>query len=124
MILHSKIAGISFEGRQSLIQSLSVGVELFLQRQPDNFYDKNAIKILTKEGEHLGFINRELAEGMAYAMDNGNKYRVQITDITGSADKNFGVNIEIEKVDFTEYGNCCPGCGRAECNGCMGEIIK
>lgn len=123
MILHSKIAGISFEGRQALIQGLKAGVGLILQRQPDNAFDKNAIKILTKEGEHLGFINRQLAAELAPAMDKGNKYGAFITEITGSQDKNFGVNIEIQKADFAEYGGICPACGIEECEGCMGELI-
>ncbi|HEV7179947.1 MAG TPA: hypothetical protein VGN11_08750, partial [Candidatus Baltobacteraceae bacterium] len=42
---HTKLAGVSFEGRQDVIAGLRVGFELDLIRQPDNQYDANAIAV-------------------------------------------------------------------------------
>ncbi|MBV8151602.1 MAG: HIRAN domain-containing protein, partial [Candidatus Eremiobacteraeota bacterium] len=42
---NTKIAGVSFEGRQDLVSALSPGMLLELRRQPDNPYDSNAIEV-------------------------------------------------------------------------------
>ncbi len=42
---HTKIVGVSFEGRQDLVAGLQLGHELTLERQPENPYDPNAIAV-------------------------------------------------------------------------------
>ena len=39
---HTKLAGVTFEGRQELLESLEPGTPLRLERQPDNPHDYNA----------------------------------------------------------------------------------
>ncbi|XP_066096951.1 helicase-like transcription factor isoform X2 [Saccopteryx bilineata] len=41
-----------------------------LQRDPNNAYDKNAIKVNNVNGNQVGHINRDLAAAVAYIMDN------------------------------------------------------
>lgn len=41
-----------------------------LQREPNNPYDKNAIKINNVNGDQVGHLKRELAAALAYIMDN------------------------------------------------------
>jgi len=97
--IFSKIAGVTFEGRQDIIRKLGPGSPLFLERQPENPYDCNAIKLLTISGEHIGYVGRVLAESLAESMDKGNKYECYVSELTGGNDKNYGLNIKIMKVD-------------------------
>ncbi|KAB0402366.1 hypothetical protein E2I00_007445, partial [Balaenoptera physalus] len=41
-----------------------------LQREPDNPYDKNAIKVNNVNGNQVGHIKKDLAAALAYIMDN------------------------------------------------------
>lgn len=41
-----------------------------LQREPNNPYDKNAIKVNNVNGNQVGHIKKDLAAALAYIMDN------------------------------------------------------
>jgi hypothetical protein len=43
----TNIVGVTFEDRQKVINRLMVGDDVFLEREPNNPYDSNAIKVLT-----------------------------------------------------------------------------
>jgi len=98
---HTKLAGVSFEGRQDTIAGLSVGSELVLERQPENPYDANAIAVRFGALQ-LGFISRGIAKHLAPLIDEGARYRARIESLTGGAprqaqgDTKFrGVNIYV-----------------------------
>jgi len=61
---------------------LSVGDLLDLEREPDNPYDANAIRVLSPnhEGEaaFLGFVAKEIAATLAVIMDVGVKYSATV----------------------------------------------
>ena len=95
---HSKIVGVSFEGRQDTIAGLRVGTELDLERQPANEFDANAIAV--RYGAlQLGFVRKEIAKHLAPLIDAGARYRARIESLTGGPStgsgqaKNRGVNI-------------------------------
>jgi hypothetical protein len=52
-----KVAGVSFHKQK--VESLAEGEVLSLERDPDNKYDSNAVKILNPEGEMIGFVPKE-----------------------------------------------------------------
>ena len=52
-----KVAGVSFHKQK--VESLSEGDILTLQKDPNNKYDSNAIKILNSKEEMLGFVPKE-----------------------------------------------------------------
>jgi hypothetical protein len=56
MTFSSKVVGSTFCGGQKHIANCRVGEDLTLVREPQNIYDKNAIRIETKEGNMLGHI--------------------------------------------------------------------
>jgi single-stranded-DNA-specific exonuclease len=91
---HTKLAGVSFEGRQDVIAGLRVGVEVELQRQPDNPHDSNAIAVAFGALQ-LGFIKAGIAKHIAPVIDAGAKYRARIESLTGGADKHRGVNVYV-----------------------------
>ena len=52
-----KVAGVSFHKQK--VESLSEGDILSLERDSENKYDSNAVKILNPEGEMIGFVPKE-----------------------------------------------------------------
>ena len=68
-IIETSVAGVTFEGRQELIKMLNIGETVTLIREPNNPQDFNAIEVITDNGAHIGYINRELADKIAPIMD-------------------------------------------------------
>ncbi len=93
----TKVMGVSFEGRQDLVAGLVPGLELELQRQPDNPHDANAIAV-NYGALQIGFLRKQIAKHLAPLIDGGARYRARIEHVTGGRDgKNFGVNIRVER---------------------------
>ncbi|MBV9271236.1 MAG: DEAD/DEAH box helicase, partial [Candidatus Eremiobacteraeota bacterium] len=99
---HTKVAGVSFERRQDMLAGLSEGLELSLERQPDNPHDANAIAV--KFGAlQIGFLKKDLARQLAPHIDGGARYRARIASLTGGPstrsgqEKNRGVNIFVQR---------------------------
>jgi single-stranded-DNA-specific exonuclease len=101
---HTKIAGVSFEGRQDVIAGLRAGAALELRREPENPHDPNAIAVHYGNLQ-LGFFNRQLAAHLAPVIDGGTRYRARVASLTGpstssgqgSERRNRGVNILVER---------------------------
>ena len=98
-IMHSKVVGVSFEGRQDIIANVVEGDSLILEREPSNAFDPNAIKVMW-QGKCIGYISRDLARDLSDRMDKGFEYEVKVSETTGgNLDRpNRGVNIEIKVV--------------------------
>jgi single-stranded-DNA-specific exonuclease len=95
---HTKLAGVSFEGRQDVVARLEPGIPLRLVRQPDNEYDPNALAVMTPAGDQVGFLNRRLAAVLAPAIDAGAQWEVSVTDVTGTDEAGSrGVNVLLER---------------------------
>src|SRR5580700_797209 len=111
---HTKIAGVSFEGRQDLIAGLHAGAPLELHRQPQNPYDGNAIAVHYGNLQ-LGFFNKRLAAHIAPLIDAGARYVARIASLTGrstasgSDEKHRGVNIFVEREGGTELSSRARG---------------
>ncbi len=101
---HTKIAGVSFEGRQDVIAGLRAEAPLELRRQPDNPHDCNAIAVYYGNLQ-LGFFNKRLAARLAPLIDSGARYRARVASLTGGARssgstesaRHRGVNILVER---------------------------
>ncbi|HTX57587.1 MAG TPA: helicase-related protein [Candidatus Acidoferrales bacterium] len=100
---HTKLVGVSFEGRQDAIGGLQVGRELVLERQPQNPYDANALAVYYGAIQ-LGFVRKEIAKHLAPLIDGGARYRARIESLTGggpstdlpdSQTRHRGVNIYV-----------------------------
>jgi hypothetical protein len=67
----ASLAGASFRPAdvKDIIRELSEGDQVFLERDPDNQYDANAIKFVNDEGVFLGFVNKEIAAEIAPLLD-------------------------------------------------------
>jgi single-stranded-DNA-specific exonuclease len=106
---HTKIAGVSFEGRQDVIAGLRADALLELKREPDNPHDRNAIAVHYGSLQ-LGFFNRRLAAHIAPLIDAGVRYRARIASLTGGNDetRHRGVNIFVER-DAIARARVVPG---------------
>ncbi len=99
---YTKLAGVSFEGRQDVIAGLRVGADLRLERQADNPYDANAIAAHYGELQ-VGFISKGIAKHLAPLIDEGVRYRARIESLTGGTPgarsdgeaRNRGVNVYV-----------------------------
>jgi hypothetical protein len=65
----TRVAGVTFDGRQAVIARLSIGEEILLKREPTNPYDRNAICVERSDGQQIGYINRCLASTLAPFFD-------------------------------------------------------
>ncbi|MEE0434206.1 MAG: single-stranded-DNA-specific exonuclease RecJ [Peptococcaceae bacterium] len=93
---YTKLKGVSFDDRQSIIAHLSAGEELALLREHQNPADANAIACLTQGGEKIGYLSREIAAQLAPLMDLGAIYSAHLEQITGDDDTMRGVNILVQ----------------------------
>jgi single-stranded-DNA-specific exonuclease len=95
---NTKLAGVTFEGRQDVVSRLSAGTPLRPERQPSNEHDPNAIALFDPFGDQVGFFNRRLAAALAPVMDAGAAYDVQVTDVTGGEEgRPLGVNVFVSR---------------------------
>ena len=99
---HTKLAGVTFEGRQEAVARLEPGALLRLERQPANEHDHNAIALFDAVGEQVGFFNRRLAAALAPVIDGGAAFEVTVTDVTGAGEETRGVNVLVERGDLSE----------------------
>lgn len=96
----SKARGTSFSERQFILKVLSFAekrhVSLFFEREANNPFDKNAVKIvsnLANRGTHtIGYVSKELASIIAPAIDSGAVPIVFLEEITGTEKTSFGAN--------------------------------
>lgn len=97
---HTKLAGVTFEGRQEVCAKLLPGMPLRLARQSDNPHDPNACALFEPDGKQVGFFNRRLAAVLAPLIDDGLHLDVTVAEVTGGEDeKAFGVNVLVERRD-------------------------
>jgi hypothetical protein len=69
--------GVKFGNRQTTIKSCVRGNQVQLVREPNNFYDKFAIRIV-RDGRELGYVPREDAATLAPMLDAGGQVRAEI----------------------------------------------
>ena len=90
----------TFDNRQDTIRNLKPGEELFLERQPNNSFDANAILIKDVKGKDVGFLKADLAKFLAKEIDQDfAEYEIIVTAITGRENQSYGVNVLISKIE-------------------------
>ncbi|MDO8964863.1 MAG: single-stranded-DNA-specific exonuclease RecJ [Coriobacteriia bacterium] len=99
---HTKLAGVTFEGRQDVVGRLVPGTPLHVARQPANEFDPNAIALFDPAGDQVGFFNRRLAAVLAPLLDGGAAWTVSVADVTGGDDASRGVNVIVERAGAAE----------------------
>lgn len=92
-VLHTKVAGVTYEGRQTMIALLTGREPCRLVPEPTNPYDPNAIAVMvaTVPGVvwHIGYIPKEIAAQIAPFLD-GEAIDVKIAEIVGGFETHDG----------------------------------
>jgi hypothetical protein len=96
-IIHSKVRGVTFEGRQDIIRkTVRPGMRLNAIREPNNPHGKSAIGLWAGKSQ-IGYIGSDLADEIAPQMDAGKPILVTVTELTGTGPgESIGVNIVID----------------------------
>lgn len=84
-VLHTKVAGVTFEGRQVYLAKLTGDEPCRIVPEPENKYDPNAlaVHVAHKDGIlHVGYIPKELAAEIAPHLE-GEAVMAEIEEITG-----------------------------------------
>ena len=81
-----KVVGVTFTNedtgvpRQSILAQLGTSSAVFLEREPNNKFDKNAVKVMTLHGQ-VGYIGKEYTEIIAPMMDSGIAFSARINEV-------------------------------------------
>lgn len=102
MTFYTKLAGVTFEGRQLVIRNLNrmgildPGSPLILKREPSNPYDSFAVAVFASNGQQIGYLPKDCARQVSTNMAKGISYRANVGTVTGGDVGNaYGVNVQI-----------------------------
>lgn len=92
-----KVAGVTYNNRQSTIKNLHLNDEIILKPEPDNQYDNNAVLVVTKHNEEIGYIPKSDNKPIFNNLINNIKYKAVVYSIPSSLfHDTLGVNIKID----------------------------
>jgi hypothetical protein len=81
---------------------LEVGNKLKLELDPENQYDKNAIKIIDEKGNHVGYLPRYYSESMTNILKEGARYNCTVLEVNKENECHECVKVKLEV--FTDTG--------------------
>lgn len=88
--LYTKVASVTYEGRQSSLAKCAVGDEVRLDPEPNNPYDKYAVavRVAAQDGNiyHIGYVPGDLARIIAPHLD-GESISAKVSELTGGYEK-------------------------------------
>ena len=81
-----RVVGMHFRGSHAkeYAANLEEGFSgLTLEREPDNKYDANAIKVMApgEEPWHLGYIEADVAAYLAFDLDEGQTFQTRVVNV-------------------------------------------
>jgi single-stranded-DNA-specific exonuclease len=82
----ARVAGVTFENRQTLLEKVSRSTPIKLERERRNEYDFHAVKVLGKidnRWQQLGYLPMAMASSVANKMDEGVKYSAGVVNVKG-----------------------------------------
>ena len=94
------IAGTRYCDNQDIFKGLEKNVPLLLEREADNQYDSNAIKVLTIDGEKLGYIPKRENGVFCRLMDAGKILHARVYSCYIGCYNQWRVSIKICMMDF------------------------
>lgn len=94
------IAGTRYVDNQDVFKKLEKNDPLLLEREADNKYDSNAIKVLTIDGEKLGYIPKRDNSIFTRLMDSGKILHARVYSCYKENCDPWYVSIKICMMDF------------------------
>ena len=97
------VVGITFKERKQFVDKLNDNDELYIVRELDNKFDKNAIKVLDKDNNHIGYISGDYACYYAPKIDKGIKYKLIVKERKEKVLKCSINATNLDSYDVSEY---------------------
>lgn len=94
---YTKVAGVTYDNRQTAVSALTPGDGLVLTREPGNPHDPHAIAVSTAAGAQVGYLSARLAARLAPSVDTGTRYAATVTQVTGGGERSYGLNVYIRR---------------------------
>ena len=101
----TKVSGVTHGKRQQALEHLTryspEDIRIFLQREKDNAYDKNAVKVVVsvrnKGAYTVGYLPRALAAFIAPLLDTGKLIKTAYSGVVGMYEPymNYGMRISL-----------------------------
>lgn len=86
----------------ALLPILNPGDLLVLEAEPENEYDRFAIRVITQKGEHLGYIPRYYNKAILARIDKGISYSCKVLEVTPSQSCSECVKIRLNMPSATK----------------------
>lgn len=102
-VIDSKVVGVSKvnndgSSRQEFIKNEVLEEDVLrFELEPENEFDPNAVKVLSKHGNQIGYLSRDTAERVRPAILNEAEIKVIASWVSG--EKMLGVGLRIEMVN-------------------------
>ena len=91
-----KLAGVTYNNRQTTIKKLTLNEEVILKPEPNNPFDKTAVLVTNTRNEELGYIPRTDNKEIFNNLIKGQDYKAFVYSISSSIyHDTLGVNIKI-----------------------------
>lgn len=94
LVQHSPLAGFRHHEGPRLFHLLPPGEPLELEREPDNPYDSNAVRVEWR-GHKLGYVPRTQNSALAWAMDRGETLDARVAQRTPRPRQRRGIEFEV-----------------------------
>ena len=80
-LMVTEVAGSNYVDWETLYAGLEPGERLELKREPENTYDANAVMVMDKEGNKLGYIPAYRNKDLAGRLDTGEDFRTILLQV-------------------------------------------
>lgn len=97
---YTNIAGTRYCDNLGVFKGLEKNDPLLLEREADNKYDNNAIKVLTTDGEKLGYIPKRDNDIFSRLMDAGKILHARVYSCYKENYEPWYVSIKVCMMDF------------------------
>lgn len=109
----SPLMGVNFRGAEirELVKALPIGTTFTLERDPENQYDANAIKVIYSaedEDHFVGFVAKEVAEELAPLLDSGYTATATIIDFLGDIKPHLEIEVTLAETAVDPLGSDAP----------------
>ncbi len=94
LVQSSPLAGYRYAEGAQVWPELAVGDRLDLVREPDNAYDRNAVRVDWR-GRKLGYVPRAENEALAWAMDRGERVSARISRLRVHPNPRLRIEFEV-----------------------------
>jgi HIRAN domain len=80
---YAKVAGVTYDNRQTAIAKLTALEMLDLIPEPDNPHDSYAVKVCRRTGEQIGYLKRERARKLVEKLELGHRCSAFVKRVSG-----------------------------------------